>query len=57
MQKKLKKTGIYIYEDFSKGTMELRKSLWEQVLEYRKQNKFASLNYRSIIVRDDNGVR
>ena len=55
--KKLKNTGIYIYEDFSKDTMELRKSLWEQVLEYRKQNKFACLNYRSIIVRDHNGVR
>ena len=34
-----------------KDNMELRKSLWEQVLEYRKQNKFACLNYRSIIVR------
>ena len=50
--KKLKNTGIYIYEDFSKDTMELRKLQWEQVLEYRKQNKFACLNYRSIIVRD-----
>ena len=55
--KKLKNTGICIYEDFSKDTVELRKSLWEQVLEYRKQNKFACLNYRSIIVRDHNGVR
>ena len=34
--KKLKSTGIYLYEDFSKVTMELRKSLWEQVLEYHK---------------------
>ena len=40
--KKLKDMGIYIYEDFSKDTMELKKSLWEQVLEYRKQNKFAA---------------
>ena len=31
--KKLENTGIYIYEDLSKDTMEL----WEQVLEYRKQ--------------------
>ena len=29
--KKLKETGIFIYEDFSKATMELRKSLWEEV--------------------------
>ena len=55
--KKLKNTGIFIYEDFSKDTMELRKSLWEQVLEYWKQIKFACLNYRSVIVRDHNGVR
>ena len=55
--KKLKNTSIYIYEDFSNDTMELRKSLWEQVLEYRKQNKFGCLNYRSIIVRDHNGIR
>ena len=27
--KKLKNTGIFIYKDFSKDTMELRKSLWE----------------------------
>ena len=33
---KLKNTGIYMYEDISKDTMELRKSLWEQVLEYCK---------------------
>ena len=55
--KNFKNMVIYIYEDFSKDNMELRKSLCEQVLEYRKQNKFACLNYRSIIVRDHNGVR
>ena len=32
---------IFIYENFSRDTIELRKSLWEYVLEYRKQNKFA----------------
>ena len=46
----LKDTGIYIYEHFCKDTMELRKKLWNQVLGYRKQNKFADLNYRSIVV-------
>ena len=48
----LKNTGIYIYEDFCKDTMDLRKELWNKVLEYRSQNKFACLNYRNIIVRD-----
>ena len=50
--KKLKNTGIFIYEDFSNATMELRKSLWEEVLQHRQQNKIAYLNYRSIVVKD-----
>ena len=32
--------------------MELRKSLWEDVLQHRQQNKIAYLNYRSIVVKD-----
>ena len=50
--KLLKNTGTFIYKDFCKDTMELRKELWQEVLEYRRQNKFAYLNYRSIVVRD-----
>ena len=50
---KLKDTGIYVYQDFSNGTMEVRKSLWEIVLEYRRQGKYAFLNYRKIVVRDN----
>ena len=50
--KKLKDTGIFIYEDFSKATMELRKSLWEEVLQHRQQNKTVYLNYRSIVAKD-----
>ena len=48
----LNDTGIFIYEDFREDTMELRKSLWEQVLEHCRQNKIAYLNCRSIILRD-----
>ena len=48
----LKDTGIFIYEDCCDDTMELRKSLWEQVLEHSRQNKIAHLNCRSIVVRD-----
>ena len=33
-EKKLKTQGIFIYEDFSKDGMELKKSLWDQDLEY-----------------------
>ena len=36
-KKKLKKMGIFIYEDFLKDIMELRRSLREQVLENQKQ--------------------
>ena len=50
--KKLKGSGIFIYEDFCRGDMELGKSLWEKVLEYRRQGKYAYLNYRAIVVRD-----
>ena len=55
--KKLRSRGIYIYKDFSKGTMDLWKTIWEKVLQYYRQNKFACLNYRSIIVRDFDNVR
>ena len=47
---KLKNLGIYIYEDFWKDTMEIRKSLWKEVLNYRCQRKFTYLNYRSAVV-------
>ena len=50
--KKLKDTGIFIYEDFTKATMELRKSIWEEVLQHRQQNKIAYLNYRSTVVKN-----
>ena len=56
----LKDTGIFIYEDFCKGTMDLRKKIWNKVLEHCKQNKFAYLNYRSIVIREhgrDRAVR
>ena len=32
--RKLKDRGIFIYDDFSKEAIELRKTLWEHVLEY-----------------------
>ena len=50
--KKLKDTGIFIYEDFCSDTMELRKSLWEKVLEYHQQGKYVYLNYRTIVARN-----
>ena len=49
--KKLKNTGIFIYENFCKDTMDLRKQLWE-VLEHWANNKISYLNYWNIVVRN-----
>ena len=49
--KKLKNSGIFIYDNFFKVMMELIKSLWEEVLQHQKQNKIAHSNYRSIAVK------
>ena len=51
--KKLKGTGIYIYEDYSRETMELRKKLWEVVKRHRQNGKFSYLQYRTVVVRDN----
>ena len=37
-------------------TMDLWKTLWKEVLQYRRQNKFVCLNYRSIIGREFDNV-
>ena len=49
---KLKGSDLYINEDFSRETLELRKKLWEEVKQLCSEGKFAYLNYRSIITRD-----
>ena len=48
---KLKGSDVYINQDFSRETTELRKKLWEEVKQLRSEGKFAYLNYRSIITR------
>ena len=35
----------------------LEKKLWQQVLNYRKQDKIAYLNYRSIVARNNRSVK
>ena len=49
--KKLKNTGIFIFEDFCKETVELRKLLWQKVLEHRRQGLIAYLNYRQVVCK------
>ena len=46
--KKLKGTKIYIFEDFSQETMQIRK----EVLANRKQGKISYLQYRSVICKE-----
>ena len=48
---KLKGSDLYINEDFSRETLELRKKLWEEVKQLCSEGKFAYLIYRSIITR------
>ena len=48
--KLLKNTSIFIYEEFCKDMMDLKKKLWQEVLEYQRQNKFSYLNCHSVIV-------
>ena len=50
--KKLKNIGIFIYEVMFKDTTDLRKQLWEKVLEHRVNNQISYLNYRIIVVRN-----
>ena len=49
---KLKGRKIYVYEDFSRETMEKRKMLWNKVKDLRRQGKFAIISYNRIIQRD-----
>ena len=49
---KPKGSDVYINEDFSRETTELRKKLWEEVKQLRSEGKFAYLNYLSVITRD-----
>ena len=52
--KKLKGKNIFINEDFSHETMELRKELWEKVKKHREEGKIAYLHYRTIVVKRRN---
>ena len=52
--KKLKGKNIFINEDSSHGTMELRKELWEKAKKHREEGKIAYLHYRTIAVKRRN---
>ena len=51
---KLKWSDIFINEDFSKQTTDLRKELWKEVKQLRSEGKFAYLNYRTVVTKRRN---
>ena len=53
----LKESYIFINEDFSKQTTDLRKKLWKEVKQLRSEGKTVYLNYRTVVTkrRDNEG--
>ena len=49
---KLKGSDVYINEDISRETTELRKTLRDEVNQLSSEGKSAYLNYRSMITRN-----
>ena len=49
---KLKDTGFYIKDDYSKETISIHKKLWEAVKNLRKKGKYAVLKYDKIVTHD-----
>ena len=47
-----KREDIYVYEDFSKATVTIRKENWEKVKALRQQGKYTILVYEKIYSRD-----
>ena len=54
---KLKGSDIFINENFSKQTTDLRKEPWREVKQLRSEGKIAYLNYRTVVTkrRDNEG--
>ena len=54
---KLKGSDIFINEDVSKQTTDLRKELWKEVKQLRPEGKIAYLNYCTVVTkrRDNDG--
>ena len=50
--KKLKRTKISIFEDFSQETIQIRKGKWKKVLSNRKEGKILYLQYRNVIYKE-----
>ena len=49
--KKLRGTNIFIKENFSRETMELRKQLWKEVKAHRDKGRVAYLSHITVVVK------
>ena len=47
----IKGTNIFLSEDFSKETMELRKQFWKEVKAHRDKVRVAYLSCRTVVVK------
>ena len=54
---KLKGSDIFLNEDFSKQTTDLRKELWKEVKQLRSEGKTSYQNYCTVVTkrRDNEG--
>ena len=48
---KLRRTNIFINEDFSRETMKMRKQLWNEVKAHCDKGRVAYLSYRTVVVK------
>ena len=48
---KLKDTTYLVRGDFSKGTVEICKKLWDQVKKLREDGKYAVIKYNKIVMK------
>ena len=51
---KLKKSDIFINDDFSKESTYLRKELWKEVKQLRSEGKNVYLNYCTVVAKGRN---
>ena len=53
---RLKDTGSYINEDFSKATLNIRSELWDEVKQYREKRYFVVIKHDRILTSKQDDV-
>ena len=52
-KKTLKGQQLFIKEDYCRNTIQIRNSLLPELIEARRQGKYAYINYRELIIKDN----